>query len=94
MFWCKTHNIENQIILAICDKELLGKNIGNYVKISKEFFCDKEVDENEALKLMSESNICNMFGKRITDLAEKKSLIDRKNIILVGEIPHAQFIRQ
>ncbi len=94
MFWCKIHKIENQMILAICDKELLGKNIGNYVKISKEFFCDKEVDENEALKLISQSDICNMFGRRITDLAEKKSLIDRKNIILVGEIPHAQFVRQ
>lgn len=93
MFCCKIHKIENQIILAICDKEILGKIIGNHVKINKEFFFDKEANDKEALKLMLESDICNMFGKKITKLAEKKGLIDRKNIILVGEIPHAQFIR-
>jgi len=92
MFWSKLHRIENQKIIAICDKDLIGKKLE--IDLKKSFFCDKEIDEKKAIELLFKSDIGNLFGKKIIDLATRKGLIDSKNILLIGGVPHAQYIRQ
>jgi len=95
MFWCKTFSTKGQFVVAICDKDLIGKEIGNELKITVEesFYRGELVDENKALELMKKSNICNLLGKNIVDLALKNKFITKENIIFIGDIPHAQFIR-
>jgi hypothetical protein len=51
------------------------------------------VDENKAIELMKKANICNLLGKDIIKIALEKKFITKENIILIGEIPHAQFIQ-
>ncbi len=95
MFWSKTFKIKNHFIVAICDKELLGKNIamaGFKIKVSKYFYGGEIVDDDRATKLMEKSTISNIIGKNIIKIAIDRKLISRKNIILIGGIPHAQFI--
>lgn len=95
MFWSKTYSAKGQFVVAICDKDLLGKSIGNELKITvKESFYQGElVDENKAIELMKKSKICNLLGKKIVDLAMKNKFITEDNIIFIGDVPHAQFIR-
>jgi hypothetical protein len=95
MFWAKCHSIKENFIVAICDKNLLGKKIGNKlkVKVEEKFYGGEIVDEDKALDLMKKANICNLLGKEIVKLAIEKKFITKENIILIGEIPHAQFIQ-
>lgn len=92
MFWSKIHKIENQLVIAICDKDLINKKLE--IDLNKNFFCEQEIDEKKAIELMINSDIGNLFGEKITELAAGKGLIDLKNIILIDGVPHAQFIRK
>ena len=81
--------------MAICDKELLGKEIGKELKItvSEAFYGEELIDDKKALEIMKQSTICNLLGKNIIKLAIEKKFIMKENIMFIGDIPHAQFVR-
>lgn len=81
-------------MVAICDEGLLGKKIGKLkVEVRKDFYCGEKIDEIKAIEFMKKSTICNLMGKKIVKLALEKKFITKENIILIGDIPHAQFIK-
>ncbi len=95
MFWSKLFNTKYDLVIAICDNELIGKKIGSKpkVKVSKNFYGGRLIDENFALKVMGKATIGNLIGKRIVALAKKSGFITKENIILIDGIPHAQFVK-
>jgi len=95
MFWCKIHSVKESLIVAICDEKLLGKKIGKELKVTvnKEFYGGELIDGQKTVELMKKSNICNLLGKEIVNIALEKKFITKENIILIGDIPHAQFIQ-
>lgn len=96
MFWAKMYRTRYEIVLAICDENLLGKTInrkGTDIEISKGFYGEKKIDEAVAARLMQKSTIGNLFGKDIVALAKKGGFITKENIILIDGIPHAQFVK-
>lgn len=94
MFWSKVHKIREHVVVGICDEELLGEKIGKEeVEVSKKFYGERLVNEKEAVELMEKSTICNLLGDRIIKLALKRKFIMRKNVMFIGGIPHAQFIK-
>jgi len=95
MFWGKAFPTKYDLVIAICDEELLDKKIGKEfkIKISKEFYGEKLIDEKTAIKLMKKATIGNLIGKNIIDLAEKNDFIIRENVIVIDGVPHAQFVK-
>ena len=98
MFCYKLHRSRPgryELVLAICDKELVGKELRKdpSFKVSKEFYCEKECDEEEAVELIKKCTTVNLIGKKIVQLALERKFITQENIILIGGIPHAQFIK-
>jgi len=96
-FWSKVIKTKFDVLVAICDEEVIGKEIeverGFRVVASERFYKDKLIDEEEALRLMSEATIGNLLGEKIIKLAVDKNIISPESIILIGGIPHAQFIK-
>ncbi len=95
MFWCKTHSEKGYLIVAICDEKLLGKKIGKkpIITVNKNFYGGELIDDEKIIIFMKKANICNLLGKDIIKIALEKKFITKENIILIGEIPHAQFIQ-
>ncbi len=95
MFWCKTFSVKGQFVVAICDKNLLGKTIGKNptVFVKKDFYGGELIDDEKALELMKKSNICNLLGKDIINLAIQKKFIIKENIMFIDDVPHAQFLK-
>ena len=96
MFWCKVFSTKYEIVVAICDENLIDKEIGTKelkVKISKNFYGEKIIDEKMALRLMQKATICNLMGRNIVELAEKNKFIIKENVIFINGIPHAQFVK-
>jgi len=94
MFWCKTFKIKDELLVTICDEKLLNKTISKEpkVKVHKLFYGGKLVDEDEAVKLMRKSSIGNLMGEEIIKIAARENFITKKNVILIGDVPHAQYI--
>lgn len=96
MFWCKIFQTKFDLVVAICDENLIEKKIKtkNFsVKISKNFYGGRLIDENIAIKIMEKATIGNLVGENIIKTAEKNGFIARENIILINGIPHAQFVK-
>jgi len=98
MFWCKIFSTRHDIVVALCDenlidKEIKSKELGMKIKISKNFYGERLIDETVALRIMRKATIGNLMGEQAVDLAEKNGFIIRKNVILIDGIPHAQFVK-
>lgn len=96
MFWGKIFRTRYDVVVAICDENLLGKDVKwkkLKIKISKGFYGEKLIDENLAVKVMRRATIGNLFGKDIVSVAEKNGFITKENIILIDGVPHAQFVK-
>ena len=98
MFWTKVFTTRSEIIVAICDEELLDKEIefkrtGAKIKVSKHFYGEHSIDDNVALKLLKSSTIGNLIGKKIVELATRHGFISNENVIDIDGTPHAQFVK-
>jgi hypothetical protein len=96
MFWVKVFRTRQDIVVAICDEHLLGKELTHEkvkVKINKNFYGGKLVSEFVAVKLLEKAMIANLFGKEIVEIAERNGFIIGENAILIDGIPHAQFVK-
>ena len=97
MFWAKVYGVKEEIVVAICDEDLLDKTL-NFkdkveVKISKGFYGDRHVDETVVLRLLDKATIANLMGKNVVSLAKKNGFITQENIINIDGTPHAQFAK-
>lgn len=89
----KKHEIDLTTILAVCDKEHLGKTFeeGNIVfTVSEKFFGGKEINEKELKELFKTANSINLFGNKCTSIAQKEGLITETSIIKIQGIKHVQ----
>jgi hypothetical protein len=95
MFWCKVFRTKYEIVLALCDEKLIDKIIDKEkdIKVSKYFYGGQLIDEEKAVKFMGKATIGNLIGKDIVNVAEKNGFISKENVILINEIPHAQFAK-
>jgi hypothetical protein len=96
-FWGKVIKTKFEILVAICDEELVGKEIeierDFRVIVNERFYKERLIDEKEALELMEKATIGNLIGKRIIEVAIRENIISPESVILIGGIPHAQFIK-
>jgi hypothetical protein len=96
-FWSRLIKTRFETLVAICDEELIGKEIKiekNFsTSASERFYKEKLIDEKEALDLMEKATIGNLLGERIIKLAIEKNIISPEGVILIGGIPHAQFVK-
>jgi hypothetical protein len=96
-FWSKVIKTKFEILVAICDEELVGKEIeiekDFRVIVNERFYKGRLIDEREAVELMEKATIGNLIGKRIIEVAIRENIISPESVILIGGIPHAQFIK-
>jgi len=93
MFYYKLHETDFGTMIAVCDKELLGKTLKNKdleFFVNPRFYGEEEIDE-KILELIKGSNDGNAIGNKIVELLLKYEVISKKSIIKIGKIKHAQF---
>ncbi len=97
MFYAKTFKAGKDTVLAMCDEDLMGTTIKTEeleLKITNHFYGESKIDdESKALDMMENCTIGNLIGKRIVALAEEHGFITKENIISIGGVRHAQFVK-
>jgi len=92
----KRYNTENHIIVAVCDKNIIGRVFreGEFVlKIEEYFYKGKETDKDEVQEALSNATIANIAGEKAVACAVECGCIDPETIIFIEGIPHAQMVR-
>lgn len=95
-YWCKIFQTRQDLVGAFCDKSVLGKELEDErfkIKVSKHFYGGVLVSEKVAVRIMSRITIGNIIGKDVIEIAKENGFITEENIILIDEVPHAQFVK-
>ena len=88
--------IGQNVLLAICDCELLGKTLreGKIVfHIKDEFYKGKKVTIEEAIGMINSSTIVNMVGKVCVEKAVAEGYVHPEAVLKIEGVPHAQIVK-
>lgn len=95
-FCCKLYRQSSEILVAICDSELVGKEFSEKALrlfVDGKFYKDRLCSKEEARRLFKDATMLNLVGKRIIEIAIADGFVDAKNTITVQGIPHAQYAK-
>jgi uncharacterized protein len=94
--YIKIYKNGEHVLVAACDKEVLGKTLKHgkaVVEISRAFYEGEYVSEEELQKALEEATTANLFGEKTVKFALKCGLIDQGSVIIIDGVPHAQIFR-
>ena len=96
MIYVRLHQAADDIILAACDEEVLGKTFtGDGVKItvSERFYSGELVSEETFIQRMGSVTIMNLVGERAIALAMEQGHVSEDGILDIGGVKHAQVVK-
>lgn len=88
--------VGNNVILAVCDCDLLGKTLkeGKIVfHIKNEFYQGRKTTVEEAVELIANATIVNLVGKICVEKAISEGYVHPDAVIKIEGIPHAQIMK-
>ena len=94
--YIKVHRYMNEIVVAICDANLLGKTISYgriKLEISKKFYGGSKVKLKEVLRFIEEATIINAVGKNVVTLLTQLYSNIEDAILWIGDVPHVQIVK-
>lgn len=94
--YVKLKHVGKNVVLAICDVELLGKTLceGKIVfKIKEEFYNGGKANVDEAVGMIENSTIVNMVGKCCVEKAIQKGYVHPDAVLNIEGVPHAQIMK-
>jgi len=94
--YLKKYIFGSDTMVAVCDKELIGKSFGDrglHLKISESFYKGEEATEREVVDSLKHATIANLVGERAIKCARDNALIEEANVIFVDGVPHAQIVK-
>lgn len=88
----KVHKRNTEVVIGICDAELLGKVLkqGKFrFDISKHFFEGPEISIQEAIPLIDSSPNLNAVGSNIISYLIQRKLVHKDSLVVIENIPVA-----
>ena len=89
-FSVKVTDYQKNLMVNICDIDLLGKNIVEdelNMNISKSYYGEKIIGHDEAKHLLKNASIINMVGKDTISLSIELGVGSENAIKIVGGVP-------
>jgi len=93
--YVKVHHHGRDVVVAVCDAELLGKTFTEgtvKIEISEKFYGGEKMSVKEAMKIAKKATIANFLGEKSVKYAIKSKLVHKDAVTVVASIPHAQLI--
>jgi len=94
--YIKLKKVNRNVLLAICDCEVLGKTLreGKIVfQVKDEFYNGGRVSLEEAIGMIENSTIVNMVGKKCVKKAIEQGYVHPDAVLNIEGIPHAQIVK-
>ena len=94
--YVKEYNLGTGLLVAACDKDLVGKRFeedGLSLKITEQFYKGKETTEADLIAALQRATIANLVGKRTIQCALDNAIIDEACVIVIEGVPHAQLLK-
>jgi hypothetical protein len=89
-FSVKVTEYQKNLMLNICDVDLLGKSISENeltMKISESYYGNEIIEIEEARRLLENSNIINMVGKDTVSLSLELGIGSENGVKKISGVP-------
>lgn len=83
-------------VVAVCDRELLGKTLTEgdiEITVSSYFYGETPASDEEVRHALAHASNANIIGERVVAIAISLGCIERSSCLMIGSVPHAQFIQ-
>lgn len=94
--YIKIHKSTDSAIVALCDKELIGKTLkeGNIsITITEEFYKGEIISREDAIDMLSKASNVNIFGEKAVSCAVECGVVDKDHVKIIDKVAHAQVFR-
>jgi hypothetical protein len=92
----KIHKTEDKrLVLAVCDKAILGKKfeeLNKQIDLTSDFYKGEEKSDKQTSYLMRNSYMLNLVGEKTIKLALDDGIISKDNVKRICKIPYANVI--
>ena len=94
MLWFKRYLRGGDVVIALADEELMGKQFeeGDFLLKIGAFYRGELIDEEEARERVKEGTIINAVGERAVGVLIDLGLATEKSVKRVSGVPHVQSI--
>jgi hypothetical protein len=95
MMLVKLHKKDKRTIVAVCDKDLIGKLLeesGKQLDLRSDFYKGEERSVQEIGDLMRNADGVNLVGEEAIALGLQEGVIEKEQVMKVKGIPHAQAV--
>ncbi len=96
MIYVRLHRGRDDIILAACDEEVIGRTFrgdGMKITVSEDFYNGELIPEEAFVERMRSVTIMNLVGERTIALAIENGHVNESNVLQIGETKHAQVVK-
>jgi len=96
MCYVKVHRVGRDTVVALCDAELLGREllVGNGLKIhiSREFYSGELIPLSSLWEYVEKATIVNAFGNAVVEELAKRIAAVRHAAVNLGGVLHVQLL--
>lgn len=98
LMYLKIHINSTGKIVAMCDKELIGKVLDDGIRtidlnIYRNFYIGKIVTKEEVFEAFKDFNSANIVGKKSVDEVMKLGLFQKSQIMWINDVPYIYIFR-
>ena len=93
MIYMRIHSAGGQLILAGCDKDLLGRRLeaGELMfPVSENFYGGDLVNDETFLRMLEQVTSANIIGNHCVDLLIDHGIVDSDSVAMIGGFKHVQ----
>ena len=91
----RVHRVRTEFVVAACDEELLDRELplgpkGGKVQVTRHFYGERPVSEEELVWALKRATIANLLGARVLAVARREGLLTDEGAGTLGGVPHAE----
>lgn len=92
----KVRRVGMEMVLAICDCELLGRTLRYgkvFFHVNEKFYGGEKTAVVEAVAMISNATIVNLVGKKVVEEAIRQGYVHPEAVLNIEGVPHAQIVK-
>jgi hypothetical protein len=96
MITVRVYRHRSEVVVAACDKELLGRTMREgelKLDVCSSFFEGEDADEEILLNRIQNATIANLVGEETVRIAIKHELVDKECVARIEGVPHVQLVK-
>lgn len=93
--YVKVHGREGEVLVAVCDKELLGKTLMEddlVMGVGEDFFKGELIKPDSLEGFLGKASILNLVGNDVVDRAVSGGFVDADSVLEIAGVKHAQVV--